>query len=108
MKEMTDERIEDCLELAKRLETGKDGEHVPLAEHLEKQRRELEIEKCRRFVETETETKPKEKPIEHGDDKRCTCGPCPDGVDDMFWRQDEELMCERRHLEKRKKSATSK
>ena len=26
----------------------------------------------------------------------CTCSPCPEGRDDMFWREDEELACERR------------
>jgi len=35
------------------------------------------------------------KPIKHGDDKRCICTDCPPGVDDMFWREDDEAACER-------------
>ncbi len=36
------------------------------------------------------------KPIKHGDDPRCTCRPCPNGRDAMFWREDEQVACETR------------
>lgn len=36
----------------------------------------------------------KDIPIQHGDDPRCICRPCPPDRDDMFWREDEEVQCE--------------
>lgn len=46
------------------------------------------------------------KPIEHGDDRRCTCGQCPPDTDAMFWRQDEEARCERDAAAKASKAAS--
>lgn len=59
----------------------------------------LDLEDLERVWEIQnppTKTKippPPKKRVKKVPESACNCRPCPEGTDDMFWRQDEERNC---------------